>query len=188
MNAVAHSLTKAGLFFVSGVILAAYKTKQISEVKGLFRRLPITGTLWLAGFFLVTGMPASGIFLGKLMILKAAMAGGHYDAAVAYLFFLAVVFAGLGRIFLEMTFGEAPQSATAGRPQGTSRQLLVPAACFFVCVIILGLYMPGWLSGLIASAQSLVGAPYDRSEAEPPGRLKTLNADPGAFTRPPPNA
>jgi len=157
LNAVAHSLTKAGLFFVSGVILAAYKTKQISEVKGLFRRLPKTGILWLAGFFLITGTPPSGIFLGKLMILTAALAGGHYAAAAAYLFFLAVVFAGLGRIFLEMTFGEAPQAGTAGKLPGESRQMLIPAACFFVCVIVLGLYMPGWLTDIIYGAQRLIG-------------------------------
>ena len=157
LNAVAHSLTKAGLFFVSGVILAAYKTKQITEVKGLFRHLPKTGILWLTGFFLITGTPPSGIFLGKLMILKAAVAGGHYAAAAAYLFFLAVVFAGLGRIFLKMTFGEAPPVAAAGKPGKTSRQLLIPAACFFVCVIVLGLYMPDWFSDIIAGAQNLIG-------------------------------
>src|SRR3989338_4142944 len=35
LAALSHSLTKAGLFFTSGLVLAAEKTKRISEVKGL---------------------------------------------------------------------------------------------------------------------------------------------------------
>ena len=157
LNAVSHSLTKAGLFFVSGLVLAAYKTKNISDVKGLVRRAPAVGILWLAGFFLITGTPPSGIFLGKFMILKTAVSGGHYAAASAYLFFLAVVFAGMGRIFLEMTLGEAPALKGAEKPFEASRQLLIPAACFFACAIALGLYIPAWLNDIITGAQSLIG-------------------------------
>ena len=157
LNAVSHSLTKAGLFFVSGLILAACKTKNISDVKGLIRRAPGTGVLWLAGFFLITGTPPSGIFLGKFMILKAAVAGGHYAAAAAYLFFLAVVFAGMGRIFLEMTLGEPPALKSAEKPFEASRQMLIPAACFFACAIVLGLYIPAWLNDIITGARDLIG-------------------------------
>ncbi|MFA6434435.1 MAG: proton-conducting transporter membrane subunit [Elusimicrobiales bacterium] len=157
LNAVSHSLTKAGLFFVSGLVLAAYKTKQISEVKGLVRRVPRTAVLWLTGFFLITGTPPSGIFLGKFMILKAAVSGGHYAAAASYLFFLAVVFAGMGRIFLEMTLGEAAVLSEAEKPFKASRQMLIPAACFFAGVIFLGLYMPAWLNDLITGAKDLIG-------------------------------
>ncbi|HBB65930.1 MAG: NADH dehydrogenase [Elusimicrobia bacterium GWA2_56_46] len=157
LNAVSHSLTKAGLFFISGLILAAYKTKNIPDVKGLIRRAPAAGILWLAGFFLITGTPPSGIFLGKFMILKTAVSGGHYAAAAAFLFFLAVVFAGMGRIFLEMTLGEAPALKSGEKPFEASRQLLLPAACFFACAIALGLYMPAWLNEIITGARNLIG-------------------------------
>ena len=174
LAALCHSLTKAGLFFISGLILAAYKTKNIAGVKGLIRRAPATGVLWLAGFFLITGTPPSGVFLGKFMILRAAIAGGHYAASAAYLFFLAVVFAGLGRIFLAMTLGESPVGGgtenlpaipagqtgaklQADTPFVQSRQMLIPVACFFVCVILLGLYMPDWLNNILTEAQHLIG-------------------------------
>jgi len=156
LNAVSHSLTKAGLFFVSGLILAAYKTKQISEVRGLIRRVPRTAVLWMTGFFLITGTPPSGIFLGKFMILKAAVSGRHYAAAAAYLFFLTVVFAGMGRIFLDMTLGEAAALNEAEKPFKASRQMLIPAACFFACVVLLGLYMPAWLNDIISGARDLI--------------------------------
>jgi len=157
LNAVSHSLTKAGLFFLSGLILSAYKTKNISDVKGLYRRAPRTAVLWLAGFFLITGTPPSGIFLGKFMILKAAVAGGHYAAAAAFLLFLAVAFAGLGRIFLEMTLGEPVPGKAQEKAFIESRQMLLPVACFFALVLALGIYLPHWLNSLIAGAQNLIG-------------------------------
>ena len=157
LNAVSHSLTKAGLFFVSGLVLAACKTKNIADVKGLIRRDARTGILWLAGFFLITGTPPSGIFLGKFMILKEAVSGRHFAAAAAYLFFLAVVFAGMGRIFLEMTLGEAPVHKSAEKPFEASRLMLAPAAFFFVCAMALGLYMPAWLNELLTGAKVLIG-------------------------------
>jgi hydrogenase-4 component F len=157
LNAVSHSLTKAGLFLISGLVLAAYKTKNIPDVKGLIRRAPGTGILWLAGFFLITGTPPSGIFLGKFMILKIAVSNGHYWASAAYLFFLAVVFFGMARIFLGMTLGEVPALKETERPFKASWQMLLPAACFFVCVIILGLHIPVWLDNIITDAQRLIG-------------------------------
>ena len=89
LNAVGHSLAKAGLFFTSGLILAAYKTKRITEVKGLLGRAPKTAALWLAGLFLITGTPPSGIFLGKFLILKEAIVSGRYLVA-AWRVFLSI--------------------------------------------------------------------------------------------------
>jgi hydrogenase-4 component F len=151
LGALSHSLTKAGLFFTSGAVLAAEKTKRIADVRGLWRRAPRTAALWLAGFFLITGAFPSGIFLSKFLILKEALLRGHYRLAGAYLFFLAVLFAGMARVFIGMTFGER-EAKSGEKPFEEPRGMLVPAAVFFVLVIALGLYLPGWLNVLIKGA------------------------------------
>ncbi|OGR44645.1 MAG: hypothetical protein A2X35_04885 [Elusimicrobia bacterium GWA2_61_42] len=156
LGALSHSLTKAGLFFTSGVVLASEKTKRIADVRGLWRRAPATAVLWLAGFFLITGMPPSGIFLAKFLVLKEAIRLGHYWLAGGYLFFLAVLFAGMAKVFIAMTFGE--REAKAGeKPFEEPRGMLVPAAVFFVIVVSLGLYLPGWLNMLLESAAAGLG-------------------------------
>jgi len=68
LGAVSHSLTKAGLFFTSGVVLAAERTKRISDVRGLWRRAPRTATLWLGGVFLITVRDAAAG--GRLLRLR----------------------------------------------------------------------------------------------------------------------
>lgn len=151
LGALSHSLTKAGLFFTSGVVLASEKTKRIAEVRGLWRRVPRTAVLWLGGFFLITGMPPSGVFLAKFLVLKEALARGHYWLAGAYLFFLALLFAGMAKVFISMTFGERPDRP-GEKPFTEPGGMLAPAAAFFVCVVLAGLYLPGWLNGLLKGA------------------------------------
>ena len=155
LGAVGHSLAKAGLFFTSGLILAAYRTKRISDVKGLLGRAPRTAALWLAGFFLITGTPPSGIFLGKFLILKEAGASGKYLVAGVYLLFLGIVFAGMARIFINMAFG-AHVPGPDEKPFYESRGMVAPACVFFCCVLALGLYVPAWLDTLIGGAQVLI--------------------------------
>lgn len=151
LGALSHSLTKAGLFFTSGLVLAAEKTKRIAEVKGLWRRAPRTAALWLTGFFLITGTPPSGVFLAKFIILKEALAQRQYALAAVFLLCLAILFSGMARYFISMTFGE--RVARPGeKPYVEEPGLLLPAAALFACVVLAGLFMPDWLGSLLAGA------------------------------------
>ena len=157
LNSIGHSLTKAGLFFTSGLILAACKTKNISDVKGLLGRAPKTAALWLTGLFLITGTPPSGIFLGKFLILREAIASGKYLVAGVYLCFLAIIFAGMARIFIDMTFGVREAQVHDEKDFNELPGMIWPAAILFICAVALGLYVPGWLDTLLNDARALIG-------------------------------
>lgn len=159
LGAVSHSLAKAGLFFTSGLVLAAEKTKRISDVKGLWRRAPRTAALWLAGFFLITGTPPSGIFLAKFIILKELLALRQYWLAAAFLLFLGILFAGMAKVFIGMVFGER-EARQGEKPYAEEPGMLAPAAVFFGCVVLAGLFIPEWLNSLFAmAAQNIGGRP-----------------------------
>lgn len=151
LGALSHSLAKGGLFFTSGLVLMAEKTKRIADVKGLWRRAPRTAALWLAGFFLITGTPPSGIFLAKFLVLRRMAELGHYWLAVVYLFFLGVLFTGMARIFIPMIFGER-EGKDGEKPFVEPVPMMLPIAAFFLFVILAGLYIPGWLDGLMKAA------------------------------------
>ena len=85
LHAVNHSLAKAMLFLAAGNILAIYRTKSTTRVRGVLRTLPITGVLWLAGFLAIAGSPPFGPFLSELTILKGVLDAGHPIIAAAYL-------------------------------------------------------------------------------------------------------
>jgi hydrogenase-4 component F len=113
LHAVGHAATKAMLFLTAGNILAAYRTKSTAEVRGVLRVLPVSGALWVIGFFAITGSPPFGPFLSELTILRAMLDQGHPWIAAMFLALLAVIFVGMAGIVLEMAQG-APAPEMAG--------------------------------------------------------------------------
>ncbi len=159
-----HSLTKAMLFLAAGNILALYRTKSTTRVRGLLHALPITGVLWLVGFLAIVGSPPFGPFLSELTILKGAIDAGRPLVATAYLLTLAIVFVGMATIVLRMAYGSPPSSLRAGRlsdAHATCREPLwsvLPAISLGLVVLTLGVYVPPQLSDLLHRAAIALGA------------------------------
>jgi hydrogenase-4 component F len=157
LHAVNHSLTKAGLFLVAGNILAAYKTKSTAEVRGVFRVLPASGLLWIAGFFAVTGSPPFGPFLSEFTILKAALDQGHGAIAIAYLALLALIFIGMAGVVLRMAQGKPLGEMKAGALSETVLSIL-PPGLLAAAVLVLGVYIPPFISTALHDAAQTLGA------------------------------
>ena len=155
LHAVNHSLTKAMLFMLAGNIVAAYKSKSTTTVRGVAARLPVTGALWIAGLFAITGSPPFGPFMSELVILKAAFDGGRTAVAVTTLVLLAVVFVGMGRIMLAMAHGGAAGEVAPGGPERALS--FVPPALLGALVLLLGVVVPIPLASLLHAAARLFG-------------------------------
>ena len=79
-----HSITKSLCFYTAGMVLLALGTRQISEVRGLFRISPFTGGALLLCSLAIAGAPPFPIFLSEFSILSAGLRSGH-NVAVAIL-------------------------------------------------------------------------------------------------------
>jgi hydrogenase-4 component F len=167
-HAVNHSLTKAALFLLAGNILAAYGTKKSADVRGVLKRIPITGALWIAGFFAILGTPPFGAFTSELAILRAAVTSGSWAVVVLYSLLLAAVFAGMIGVLVKMAQGpleaepRAVQVAAAGsvRVAGSSREPVLAVAAPLVLLAItgsLGVFVPGFLNRVLQQAALLLG-------------------------------
>jgi hydrogenase-4 component F len=158
LHAVNHSLTKACLFLVAGNVLAAYRTKSALEVRGMMRMIPWSGVLWIAGFLAITGSPPFGVFLSELVILKAALDGGHPLVAAIYLALLTTIFIGMSAIVLRMAQPgdeSAPASLRAERSEAFSAVL--PPLALAAAVLLLGIYVPPALRHLLSRAGDSLG-------------------------------
>jgi hydrogenase-4 component F len=143
LHAINHSLAKAALFLVAGNILAVFRSKSIQDVGGIFKYLPFSGVLWVAGFLAITGAPPFGLFISELLILKAALASGRWAAASGYLAALGIAFAAIAWTVLQMIFGQ--QKFKSG-PQEPVRESFwsVAVPMVLTCgVLLLGLWVPG---------------------------------------------
>ncbi len=152
LHAVNHSLTKAMLFLVAGNILATYRTKSTTEVRGVTRALPVSGALWVAGLFAIAGSPPFGLFLSEFTILKAALDQGRPVVAVVYLVLLAAIFIGMATIMLRMAQGEPSSKSVRENGWAVAPPLLLGGAA-----LVLGLYVPPALSHLLQQAAQTFG-------------------------------
>ncbi|HCX64043.1 MAG TPA: proton-conducting membrane transporter [Eubacteriaceae bacterium] len=54
---VNHAVFKSALFLASGVIVDAYKTRNINRIKGVFQRMPLVATSMVLAILGITGAP-----------------------------------------------------------------------------------------------------------------------------------
>lgn len=156
LHAVNHSLIKAMLFLVAGNILLVFKSKSVSAVRGMTRVMPASGILWIAGFLAITGTPPFGPFISEFTILKSAFAHGRFVVGALYMFFLAVIFIGMSTVFLRMAQGTTEGTSVTGRVQ-VHPLMTLPPAILCVAVLILGVYIPPALMGVLMEAARTVG-------------------------------
>jgi hydrogenase-4 component F len=156
LHAVNHSLTKAMLFLVAGNILAVYHSKSTTDVRGVLRVLPVSGALWVAGLFAITGSPPFGPFLSEFTILKAALDQGRSLVAVSYLLLLAMIFVGMMTIVLRMAQGVAERPLQQSEDPEPALAILPPVALGTV-VLLFGIYIPPAVLRLIEEAARALG-------------------------------
>ncbi len=155
-HAVNHSLAKAMLFLVAGNILNAYRTKSVDETHGVLRRLPVSGSLWVAGMLAITGTPPFALFLSEFLIARAALERGRMLLAAVFLALLAWIFAAMARGMLRMAQGAPP--ARIGAAAGAEPILaVVPPAAAALAVLALGVYIPEPLRAALERAAALLG-------------------------------
>jgi formate hydrogenlyase subunit 3/multisubunit Na+/H+ antiporter MnhD subunit len=129
-----HAFAKAAMFMAAGLIAEALGHDRIAELNGIGRTLPITIVAFgLAGLSLM-GVPPSGGFVAKWLLLSATVVEGQWWWAVIMLVggLLAggYVFTVLGKALSV----SAPLKSTA--PISRSRELLVLMVA--LCAILLG--------------------------------------------------
>ena len=77
LQLVSHALAKAAMFLAAGVIAEAFGHDRIADLGGFGRVLPISAAAFgLAGLSLM-GIPPSGGFIAKCLLLTAAVLNGH---------------------------------------------------------------------------------------------------------------
>lgn len=82
---VAHAFGKITLFFCAGAIYVATHEKQISKMKGIGRRMPVTMFAFFIGSLSIIGIPPTAGFLSKWYLLSGCLQDGHWWLAAVLL-------------------------------------------------------------------------------------------------------
>ena len=135
LQAISHAFAKAAMFMAAGLIAEALGHDRIEGLSGISRALPITVFAFAIGGVSLMGLPPSGGFVAKAMLLTAAVAEGQWWWAVVVL--VGGLLAG-GYVFLVLAraLADASQPLTLLSPISPSRQAVVVALA--VCAVLLG--------------------------------------------------
>ena len=78
-----HALAKSLLFLNSGSVQQATGTRNLDEMVGLAKRMPVTAATNLVGSLSIAGVPPLNGFWSKLVIIIALVQAGQWGFAVA---------------------------------------------------------------------------------------------------------
>jgi len=138
-----NGLTKGALFLSAGNIHRAAGSASIDDVRGMALVTPRSSMLFVAGLFAVTASPPFGPFFSELLVLRAALASGHFVAVAIFLACLLFAFFGLSRVVFAVVDGRPrPATVAASRRFVESAGSLVPPAVLLALSLWLGLFTP----------------------------------------------
>lgn len=151
-----HSLIKSSLFLTSGNILAGSGSRLIETATGMVSRMPKNFVAFFSGFTAISGFPPFGMFLGKVLIIIAALKTGHFVTVGIFMFSLCVIFAGLTSKVMWMSFH--PSDATT--PVRESLGLIWPQYTLLTTSMVLCFWMPDALQQTIIHAVTAIGGGF----------------------------
>jgi len=155
MHIAAHATAKITLFFGAGAILVAAHKKNVSDLDGIGRRMPITMSCFFIGTLSIIGLPPTGGMWSKLMLVQGTAEGGDWVLVTAFLasslLNIAYLLSIPMRAFLRPLSAEA-----AAHPHGeaplTSRIAMVATATLTVALF----FRPDYVYGLVRTMTEVV--------------------------------
>ena len=149
LHMLVHSLIKSAVFFTVGHAAQMHGTQEMDRIRGLIKGNPVVGWAFILGAMALAGMPPFGLFASEFLILTATMKEQPLLTPLLLLG-LAVAFAAIFRRVQPMVTGIVPPWQTP------LRAAHLPVILHLLLVLILGLYLPPFLSDWFHTAVGLL--------------------------------
>lgn len=139
-----HAVFKASLFMAAGIIDHETGTRDMRRLSGLYRLMPITGTLAIVAAAAMAGVPLVNGFLSKEMFFAEAERwhnGSWLDDAMPYIATLASAFAVAYSIrFIHAVFFGPPPKDLPKEPHEPPVPMRMPVALLVAICLLVGIF------------------------------------------------
>ncbi|NMP22681.1 NADH-quinone oxidoreductase subunit L [Sulfobacillus harzensis] len=163
-----HAFFKACLFLAAGSVIHALQAEQdLSQMGGLWKKMPWTMASFLAATLAISGIPPFSGYFSKEAILGQAYNSGHY-----FIWGIGVFTAGMTtfymfRLFFLTFFGKPRNQHLYDHAHEAPLVMTIPVVILGVLSTIGG-FFGGWLNGWLAPAFRLYpGASHAALESGP---------------------
>ena len=142
-----HAVSKITLFFCAGIIFVASRKKNISEMTGLGREMPLTFFIFALAALSMIGAPPTAGFITKWYLMLGTMTAGEY------VFFIVLAVSSLLNIgyFMPIVFRAlfvSPDGANSSLVRKVPLTMLLPIVVTSILILTLGMY-PDFLLRLV---------------------------------------
>ncbi|WP_251212680.1 hydrogenase 4 subunit F [Adlercreutzia murintestinalis] len=162
VHCIAHGLTKALMFCLSGNVMMKYHTRDLSKISGIISVAPVTGVLFVAGCLALAGFPPFALFVSEMLMILAGVAAQAWWVLAVVLVALVVVIMALVHMITGAALGKASEEVKRG---DVSPLALAPEVIFLALIVLLGVALPGPLAGSIEDASAIVMVYEDENPA-----------------------
>ncbi|MFQ6013776.1 MAG: hydrogen gas-evolving membrane-bound hydrogenase subunit E, partial [Thermoplasmata archaeon] len=171
LHTVNHAVMKGALFLVAGAVIFATGMRDIRELGGLRRSMPLTALACGLAVLSLAGIPPLGGFLSKEAFFEATWEAGHLWASVLVVIGGGLTFAYSWNFFARLFLG--PRRSEVTEPLA----LAIPALLLGGLALTLGIF-PGLVTGLITGTlpPGAVFAPSLLSLSVPAGIMSLASA------------
>jgi len=138
-----HATFKASLFMAAGIVDHETGTRDLQRLGGLYRAMPITGTLAIVAAAAMAGVPLLNGFLSKEMFFAETIFAGEAQwvrialpagATLASMFSVAYS----ARFIRQVFFGKPPEELPR-EPHEPTRWMLLPSAMLVLACLLVGM-------------------------------------------------
>lgn len=143
LHSMFHGLAKSLCFCLTENVEHAFGTRDLSQIRGIVERAPITAALMVIGFLALAGFPPFAMFISEFGTFVAAFAAGSpWWLVVIVALALTVAISGLTRVVISSVFGKTLHEPVDTERRESSIWMLVPEALLAACLIWFGLATP----------------------------------------------
>jgi len=149
-----HGLAKAGLFLCAGIVEHNCKTKDIRQMGGLAKTMPVTAVCFFLCAFSVMGIPPFGGFFSKYMVINGTVSAGHPWIAVVFLIGAVMTVIYLLRVFTLIFLGKEKIENVKEGSKSMIFSVVVLAALSLVSGLLI--YYPAGLVNTIVQQMAVI--------------------------------
>src|SRR4029079_11298879 len=162
---LSHGLTTGALFLLVGMLYDRRHTYELSELRGLWKAVPVFGGLFVAATFASIGLPGFSGFVGEFLSLLGAFLTSRWYAVAAT---TGVILAAVYLLWaVQRAFTGEPADENAGTPEIKFRELCTVVPLLGLS-LFLGFYPKPVLDRVEPSVQALVQHVKDHSDVKIP--------------------
>lgn len=160
LHVLNHALYKSLLFFSAGNVYIQTHTRNMEQLGGVIKGMPLTAFFFLCGSLAICGLPPFNGFVSEFLIYSGLIDGikldnTHLSSLMIICISVLALVGGLSLFTFTKSFGTiflgVPRFQIAHQPREVSRLMLIPLGLILTFMILIGVF-PGILISYVSKA------------------------------------